>query len=167
MTFVAIVVKILEVLDGLVGHKVVVVVEQAVETETIGELKLVTYLPVILGIDTKLVRLHAGCRLGFAVIAVSKADNLRSSAVNEIIDGFVAIVACTVTHVLVVGHLVLEVDTGHKLMAAEEICKVILYVGNGVVHSVVPCKELISESHVVVVVASLVRSEDIDERELA
>ena len=55
----------------------------------------------------------------------------------------------------------LEAYTTHNLMRAKIVGEVVLHVPNGVVNSVVPCEQLITEGHVVVVVAN-----DVDEGEL-
>ena len=156
---------VVEVVDGLIGHQVAIVEEQSVEANAIRELELIVDVPVVLSIDAELVELHAGGRSGLAIVAIGEAEHLRS-LIEELVDGHalfpvVAIVTRTVTHVLVVGHLVLEGDTTHDLVVAKIVGQVVLDVPNGVVHGVVPCEELIAEGHVVVVVAG-----DVDEGEL-
>ena len=56
----------------------------------------------------------------------------------------------------------LEGDTSHDLMGAEIIGHIVLEVPYGIVHSVVPGEQLITEGHVVVAVLR-----DIDEGELS
>ena len=58
----------------------------------------------------------------------------------------------------------LKVEATHDLMVAIIIGEVILDVPSGVVHSVVPCEELITERHVLHVLACSVL--DVDEGEL-
>ena len=55
----------------------------------------------------------------------------------------------------------LETDTSHNLMGTSIIGYIVLDVPNGVVNSVVPCEQLITQSDVVVIVLS-----DINEWEL-
>ena len=160
---------IAELVDRGVGHQVAVVEEQAVQTHAGGELELVGDVPLILAVDTGLVELHAGSRLLLAVVAVGEVDNLGSGAVQEVAHGVVAVVTGTVTHILVVRHLVLEVHATGDLVVAHIVSEVVLDVGHGVVHGVVPGEELIAQGHIVVgpdAVLHQVAVKDVDEREL-
>ena len=105
----------------------------------------------------------AGSRLELTVVTVGKVDDLRSGACQEVIHALVTVVTGTVTHVLVVSHLVLVVDTTHDLVVALVPCQVVLDVVVDLVDGVVPGEELITESHVVVLLGVV---EDVDEREL-
>ena len=148
MTLIALAVIISEVKDGVVGHKVLVVEEETVQTKAVSKFEILCSIPLILSIDTGFMELDTRCRIGFSVITISKADYLRSGTVDEIVNACITIVSCTVSHVSIVSHLVLIVETHGKLMVSSIIYEVILDVCNSVVNSVVPGEELISESHI-------------------
>ena len=157
---------IVESLDGIVGHQVAVGEEQSVDTQTVGQLELIVDGPVILCIDTRTVELHTGSRRGLAIVTVGQTEDLRS-LVKQLLNGHtvfpvVTIVTGTITHVLVVGHLMLEGDTSHDLVLTHIVSHIVLEVPNGVVHSVVPGEQLITQGHVVVAVLR-----DINEGEFA
>ena len=163
---------IVEVIDSLIGHQVFIVEEQTVETQTIGELQVVEDVPVILQIETELIELYTSSRISLAIVTVGQSHDLRC-AVEErsriqdavhphIVGSIVAIVTSTVTHIHIVGHLVLKADTGSQLMRIHIISHIVLNVPDRIVDSVVVGKQLITQSHVVV--AAL---RDIDEWELA
>ena len=160
MTFFA-VYHIGEVVDLLVGHQVAVVVEPRVETETVGQLEVVANVPLILAIEAHLVEANASCRAGFTIVTISQTYYFRSCTAQEIIEAGVTIVTCTITHILVVGHLVFEQDTAGHLVCTEICCYVVLDVPNSVVHRIVISKELITCSDVVLIIL-----QNIDEREI-
>ena len=114
-----------------------------------------------MAIKAHLVEAYACCRRGFAIITISQTYYFRSCTVQEIIEAGVAIVACTITHILVVGHLVFEENTGGHLVCAKIGCYVVLDVPYSVVHCVVPSKELVTCGNVVLVIF-----QDIDEWEI-
>ena len=153
---------IVKIIDSLVSQQVFVVEEQTIDTQTVSQLELIVHIPVILDIGTGTVELYAGSRLRLTVVTISQTDDFRCSTIHEILHAGIAVVTCTVTHILVVGHLMLEGDTTHDLMGTQIIGQVVLDVPNGIVNGVVPCEELITESHIVVVATI----EDIDEGEL-
>ena len=137
---------IIKILDGIVGHQIAVGEEQSVDTQTVGQLKLVIDVPVILTVDTRTVELHTSSRSRLTIVTVGQTEDLRR-LVEELFDRHsilpvVTIVTCTITHVLVVGHLVLEGDTCHDLVLTHIIGHVVLEVPNGVVNSVVPGEQL-------------------------
>ena len=163
---------IVEVIDSLIGHQVFIVEEQTVETQTIGELQVVEDVPVILQIETELIELYTSSRIRLTIVTVGQSHDLRC-AVEErsriqdtvhphIVGSIVAIVTSTVTHIHIVGHLVLKADTGSQLMRIHIISHIVLNVPDRIVDSVVVGKQLITQSHVVI--AAL---RDIDEWELA
>ena len=135
---------VVESKDGVVGHKVFVVEEETVETHTVGKFEILIGLPLVLSVETELVELYAGCRVFLAVVAVGKADNLRSSFVEEVVEAEVTVVTGTVSHIGVVGHLVLVVDTGSHLVLSAVPGDVILDTDVGVVYGIVPGKELVT-----------------------
>ena len=155
--------------DGVVGQQVAVVEEQAVQTDAGGQLEAVVDVPLVLAVDAGLVELHAGGRLLLAVVAVGEVDDLRGGTCEEVAHGIVAVVTGTIAHVLVVSHLVLEAGTCGDLVVAHVVGQVVLDVGHGVVHGVVPGEELIAEGHVDVRRGAFltdVAVEDVDVREL-
>ena len=163
---------IVEVIDSLIGHQVFIVEEQTVETQTIGELQVVEDVPVILKIDAKLIELYTSSRISLTIVTVGQCHDLRC-AVEEcsriqnavhphIVGSIVAIVTSTVTHIHIVGHLVLKADTSSQLMRIHIISYIVLNVPNCIVDSVVIGEQLITQSHVVVTTLR-----DIDEGELA
>ena len=150
------------VVDGLVGHQVVVVEEQTIETQTIGQFQIVEDVPVVLHIEAQFVELYAGSRIGLAVVTVGQGHDLRLAAKEQggvqyavlphIVCSVEAVVTRTITHIHVVCHLVLETDTGSNLVRIHIIGGIILDVPDGVVHSVVPGKQFIAEGHVDIIV---------------
>ena len=68
---------VVEIVDGLVGHQVVVVEEQSVDTQTKSQLQVVENVPVVLQIDTQFVELHAGSGLLLTIVTVGQGHNLR------------------------------------------------------------------------------------------
>ena len=167
VTYVAIIIIIVEGKNSVVGDQVTVIEEQTIETQTVGQLEALGHVPLVLGIDTGLVELHAGSRLGLATVTVGQANNLGGSAVDEVINTVVAVVTRTIAHVLVIGHLVLKRETTHDLVVTIVPGNVVTQVPNGVVYSVVPGKQLVTQSHVVVLVAVGIGHRDVDEGELA
>ena len=167
VTNIALLVIVVECQDGVVGDQVTVVEEQTVETQTIGQLEVAGHVPLVLQIQAGLVELHASSRLGLTAVTVGQANDLGDSAVDKVVNAVVAIVTGTVAHVLVVGHLMLKGETTHELVVTIVPGDIVTDVPNGVVNGVVPSKELITQSHVVVLVAVLIGHRDVDEGELA
>ena len=155
---------VVDVVDGFVGHQVVVVEEQGIETQAIGQLQVVEDVPVVLQIEAQLVVLHAGSRLFLAIVTIGQTDDLRRCTVEEVLHREVAIVARTVTHILVVGHLVFVAQTAHNLVGTHIVGDVVLHVPDSVVNGVVPGEELVTQGHVVSRVARTVKN--VDEGEL-
>ena len=153
---------VVEVVDGLVSQQVVVVEEESVNTQTVGQLEVVGDVEIILGIDAGAIELHTGSWLRLTVVTVSQTYDLRSSTVHEVVHRVVTVVTGTITHILVVSHLMLESETSHDLVLTHVISHVVLDVPNGVMNGVIPGEQLITEGHVVVVATI----EDVDEREL-
>ena len=164
MTLLTLAVIISEVKDGVVGHKVLVVEEETVQTKTVSKFEVFSSIPLVLCIDTSFVELNTCCRIGVSVITIGKADYLRGCTVDEIVNACITIVSCTVSHVSIVSHLVLIVETHGKLMVSSIIYEVILDVCDSVVNCVVPSEELISESHILSVCSCSVLN--VDEWEL-
>ena len=139
---------VVQFLDGIVGHQVAVVEEQTVQTQACGKLEVVGGVPLLLTIDTYFMETDTCSRSLLAIIAIGQANNLGCCTVDKVIHALVAIVAGTVTHILVVRHLILITDTSSNLVVASVVCNVVLDVEHGVVHGIVPCKELVAQSHV-------------------
>ena len=152
-------------LDGIVGRKVGIREEEAVETEAVGEFEPLGSIPLVLRIDTCLVELHACSRIGLSVITIGEADYLRSGSVDEIVNARISVVTCTIPHISVVSHLVLIVETHSELVVTLVVNEVILHIEHSVVNGIVVGEELKSESHVLGVSTGTVL--DINERELA
>ena len=135
---------VVEFLDGSVGEQVVVVEEDTVETDTCRHFQTVGGVPLILHIGTQLVELHTGSGLGLIAVAVGETNHLGSGLVEEVIDALVAVIAGTVAHIGIVGHLVLIAQTTHQLVVAVVVGHVILHVPNRVVNGIVVGEELIA-----------------------
>ena len=73
----------------------------------------------------------------FTVIAISQTYNFRSSSLNKVIQAGIAIISCTVTEILVVGHLMLIVQANHDFMIAGIVSYVIFYIPHCVVDCVI------------------------------
>ena len=134
-----------EVVHLLVGRKVIVIEEETIETDTVSKLEVIIYRPVILSVNTCSVESYTGSRVLLTIITISHADYLRSCSVQEVIEASVTVVTCTVSHVCVVSHLILIAQTTDNLVVAEIVGKVILKIEHVVVHTIVPCEELITE----------------------
>ena len=158
---------VVKVIDGLIGHQVAVVEEKTVDSGAECQFKLVVDLPVVLCIDAQLVALHPGGRLCLTIVAVSETHHFWSSAVHKIFQRAIAVVACAVAHILVVGHLVLIAHARHYLVLTHVVSHVIFNIPHGVVHGIVPRKQLIAQRHVVARLRGVAKSvEDVDEGEL-
>ena len=153
---------IVVIIDGIVGHQVVIVEEQTVETQTVGQLQVVHDIPVILQIEAQLVELYTCSRVRLAVVAVCQGNNLRNASVEEVVHRGITVVAGTITHIHVVGHLVLEADTGGEFVGTHVVGHVVLDVPNGIVNGIVPSEQLITQCNVVVAIL-----QDIDEGEVS
>ena len=153
---------IVDVVNSLIGHQVTIVEEETIHAETKCQLQLVSHVPVILSIDTRTVELYTCGRLRLTTVTIGQTEDLRSSTVEEVIEAVIAIVTCTVTHVLVVGHLMLEHHAGSELVLTHIKGDVVLDVPDGVMNGIVIGKQLIAKGDVVVVAAI----EDINEWEL-
>ena len=109
--------------------------------------------------------LHACSRIGLSVITIGEADYLRSFSVDEIVNARISVVTCTISHIGVVSHLVLVVETHRELVVTLVVNEVVLHIEHSVVNGIVVGEELKSESHVLGVSTGTVL--DINERELA
>ena len=76
---------IIEVIDLLVGHQVAVVEEQTVDTQTQRQLQFVGGVPLILHIAAQLIEGHTGSGIRLTTVTVSQTDDLRSCAIQEVI----------------------------------------------------------------------------------
>ena len=156
---------IIKLVDSSIGNQIAVVEEQTVDTQTISQLELIVDVPVILDIETRTVELHTGSGLRLTIITVGQTEDLWC-LVEEFLNTHtilpvVTVVTCTITHILVVGHLMLEGDTCHNLVSTKIVGHIILKVPNRIVYSIVPGKQLIAKRHIVVAVLC-----DINEGEL-
>ena len=165
---------VVEIEDGIVCHQIRIIEEQTIQTKTIGQLELRSHLPLILSIDTSLVILYAGSWIVVATITIGQTYNLRSSTIQEVVEAIVTIITRTITLISIVCHLVLIVETSDDLVLTEIVSYVILDIPYSIVYSIVPGKQLITQSHIVVGTISISSSiytllsaiEDIDEWEL-
>ena len=137
-----------DVVDGIVAHDVVVVVGDIVEADAARNLQIAQGVPLILHIEAILVAVHLGSGILVAEIAVGEGHRLRGCAAEEIVERAVAVVAGTVAHVGVEGHLVLEVETGGEFVGTQVVGEVFVDGKHLVLHSVFPGEELIAEAHV-------------------
>ena len=137
----------------IVCHQVAIVEEQSVESDTGSEFELFGSVPLVLHVNAQFVEGHAGCRARLAIVAIGKTNYLRCGTIDEVVNTVVAVVTCTVTHILVVCHLVLIAQASHEFVLAEIECHVVLHVPYSVVYGVVISEELIAKCYVVVSVA--------------
>ena len=131
--------------DGLIGSEVVVVERQIVETDTIGEFQLVGDVPLILSIEAQLIEGDLSVRIVLAVEAVGDGERLRTSLIQEVLDAVVTIVTCTVTHVGIVGELMLEAQSGSDLVSSQIEREVISNACDLVLYTIIICKELVTQ----------------------
>ena len=165
---------IVEIEDGIVSHQVRIVEEQTIQTKTISQLELRSHLPFILSVDTSLVILYAGSRIVVATITISQTYNLWDTTIQEVVEALVTIVTSTITLISIVSHLVLIVETGDDLVLTEIVSYIVLNIPYSIVYGIVPGKQLITQSHIVVGTISISCSintllstiKDIDEWEL-
>ena len=167
MTDIALGVRILKIVDSLVGDDVAVVEDVRVKTYAGGELEAVGHVPVVLNIGAGLVVDDTAGRIVTheVLVAIGEVDGLGSGSVEEVIEGVVTIVTRTVPEICVVSHLVLVGDTGHELVVAGVDGEVVLDVDDVVVVTVLPGEEFITERHVRSDGAGAV--EDVYEREVS
>ena len=154
---------IIYIIERLVTHDVSIVEEKTIDAKSVVELEVGGNVPLILQIDTCLVERDTCSRLLLTIVAVGKADDLRSSLRKEVFQRRIAIVARTIAHILVVGHLILIEEACRKLVLAPIVGHIVLDVGNGVMYGIVPGKELIAQCDVVLAFTV----QDVDEWELA
>ena len=140
---------VVEIVDGVVAHQVAIVEEQTIETHTISEFQLVVYLPFVLSIDAQGVELHARGGILFTVVTIGEADDFGCGTREEVVDAGITIIARSVAHIGVVGHLMFELHAGCDFVVAGEIGHIVLDVPNLVVHRIVVGKEFFAERHVV------------------
>lgn len=119
---------IVKIIDRLVPHQVLIAEEETVKTKTVCEFEIVKHRPFVLSINTKLVETHAGRRICFSVVTIGQADNRRSGLIEEIVKAVIAVVTGTVSHVGVVGHLILVACSESGLVVTGIVGKVILAV---------------------------------------
>ena len=160
-----------EVIDGLVLHDVVVVVEDGVETDAGSQLEPVGDVPLILGIHAELGELDTGGRGLVAAVTIGKGNSLRRFPIQEVIEGAEAVVTGAFTHVSVIGELVLEAGACGQLVGTGIIGDVVLDVEDAVVDTVVPGEEFVTRGDVRIQREGLtlvvgVRLHDVDEGEL-
>ena len=139
---------VVKFLDGIVGHQVAVVEEQTVQTQACGELEVVGSIPLLLSVDAQLAEAYACGGSSFAIITIGQTYHFGCSTVDEVVHATIAIVTGTITHILVVRHLVLIADTCYDLVVASVVCDVVLDVEDGIVYGIVPCEEFVTQSHV-------------------
>ena len=152
--------KVVKFEHGVVGHQVGVVEEQSVETYSRREFEVVGGVPLVLCIEAEFVECHSCSRTRLAIVAIGETYDFRSGTVDEVVNTVVTIVASTVSHILVVGHLVFIAYATHEFVVAEIEGHVILHVPHCVVYGVVICKQLIAKSYVVVSVARTIKNVD-------
>ena len=155
--------------DGCVGSDIAIIKNEIVETHAIGELELVVHVPLVLQIEADLVEGDLCVRIEFSVPAVSDGEGF-GRAVEDIDDGGlvgpgITVVAGAVTHVSVIGELVLIVESSDELVISHEVGHVILDGPDLVVDTVVPGEQLITEGHVRLPYTLVVLLDDVDVRE--
>jgi len=152
VTDISVVIIIVKRKNCIVGNNVCIIEEQTVKTETIAQLEVIIYVPVVLCIKTGLVETYPGCWLLLTVVTISKSHYFRSCAIDEVIYAVVSVITCTITHINVVSHLILCAQTEYYLMVTCIISEVILECCYSIVNTIVQGKELISERKVIVTV---------------
>ena len=138
---------VIKVISLLVTHDVLLVILDGINTETIVKLEVVSHVPLVLCISTYLVETYTSCRIFWVLtvlVTISDSYCFRSSTCKEIIKAVVTIVTSTVSHVSVISHLILEACTCSDLVVTIVVSEVILDGHSGIVHTIVPCKELIT-----------------------
>ena len=75
---------VVQFVNGIVGHQVGIVEEQAIQAQASSYLQVGRGIPFILGIDTGLVILDTGRRILFSVIAISKGDHLGGGSAHKV-----------------------------------------------------------------------------------
>lgn len=71
---------------------------------------------------------------------------------NKVIQAGIAIISCTVTEILVVGHLMLIVQANHDFMIAGIVSYVIFYIPHCVVDCVIVSEKFFTKRDVVLIV---------------
>ena len=91
---------------------------------------------------------HAGGRILVTVVTIGQVDGLRSRTVQEVLQGVIAVVTGTITHIRVVSQLIFVAGARSNLVVASKVGHVILDQENAVVDSVLPGEEFITHGHV-------------------
>ena len=135
-------------LDGAVGHKVVVVVQDGVEADAGSELEALRGSPLVLEVQADLVELDTGRRGLVAAVTIGEGHRFGGGAVDEVVHAAEAVVTGTFTHVGVVGELIFVAEAGHELVGAQIGGDVVLDIEYAVVDTVVPGEQLVTCGHV-------------------
>ena len=156
-----------ELVGRVVGHDVLVVEGQVVQTQAGGELDAVVHGPFILDIGADLGETHFRGRIFVPVEAPVEGHLDRGVARHEVAHAGEPEHAGTVAHVGVQGHLGLHAGAGGHLVGAQVQGDVVLDVQHRVLDLVPVGEQLGTEVHVrlVGVVGTEVAGEDFHERE--
>ena len=76
---------VVKIVNSLVSQQVIIIEEQTVHTQTIGQFELVAHVPVVLNIGTRTIELYTGSRLRLTVITIGQTDDLGCNTIHEII----------------------------------------------------------------------------------
>ena len=160
----------LNVIDCIVTSKVIIVESQVIKTDTIGELQFVSDIPLILRIEAQLIEGNLSIRIALAIETVCNGERLRTGLVQEVLNAVVAIVTRTITHIGIICHLVLEVETSGNLVGGEIEGEVVSDAGNLVLHTVVIGEKLVTQRHIGfhdLITIGVLTGHNVDEGELA
>ena len=86
---------------------------------------------------------------------------MRSCAGEEIVKTVITIVTRTITHILVVCHLVLIAQSASNLVFTHIVGYIVLYVEDSIAYLVVPCKQFVAQGDIVLTLTV----QDVDEGE--
>ena len=123
--------------DLIITCDILVVEDDIVGTETVGQLQAVGSLPLILQVQANLVVAHGAGRIADAIIAIGERYCIGRLHVEEVVHALETVVTRTVTQIRVVGIDMLEAGTGSELMRTHVEGEVVRDVGSLGLHTVV------------------------------
>ena len=136
---------IVQVVDSLIGHQVAVYEEESIQTKAVGEFEPLCGVPFILCIDASLVEGYPCSWFCLTTVSIGKAHHFGSGSVDEVIHTAVSVIACTVAHVLVVGHLVLIGHSASNLVTSHRVDEFVLDIEDVVMYSIVVGKQFVTQ----------------------
>ena len=137
-----------EGIDGGVPLHILLVIRNVLCTHTEGKLKIFQDVPLVLQVDAQLVVAHHTRWRGVVVEAIGERHGVRCLTVQEAVKTVEAVVARTVTHVVVLCLHMLETETSRDLVATGIVSEVIRQVRGLRIHHVVVGEQLISRTDI-------------------